>query len=99
MIDNKSAGLWRLPAKAIPARARPVIESSTMQRNIVIALTGSALALASYTYAQRSSEVPSWAPKPTTPTKYVPPHKPHTKLADVRAQHTGHKDWRQLVVD
>lgn len=47
--------------------------------------------------AQRSDIV--WAPKADELTKYTPPHKPHTKLADVKAAHAGEKSWRQLVVD
>ena len=39
-----------------------------------------------------------WAPKPA-PGKYVAPHKPHTKLADVKARHEGKPEWRELVVD
>lgn len=45
------------------------------------------------------AEEPSWAPKAVAPTKYTPPHKPHTKLADLRALHSGKKDWRHVVVD
>ena len=39
-----------------------------------------------------------WAPKPA-PTKYVAPHKPQTKLADLKARHEGKAEWRELVVD
>ncbi len=39
-----------------------------------------------------------WAPK-GAPGKYVPPHKPHNRLADLKAKHTGHSDWRELIVD
>jgi mannose-6-phosphate isomerase-like protein (cupin superfamily) len=60
---------------------------------------GAAIALVTLSYGQRRDEVPSWAPKPVEPTKYVPPHKPHTKLAQVRAAHAGQKDWSQVVVD
>ena len=38
------------------------------------------------------------APKPA-PSKYVAPHKPITKLADLRASHAAHKNWTQVVVD
>src|SRR5207249_10644901 len=39
-----------------------------------------------------------WAPK-GKPAQYRPPHKPHTKLADIKAKHGGKKAWRELVVD
>jgi len=39
-----------------------------------------------------------WAPK-GVPAKYAPPHKPHTKLADLKAKHAGKADWRELIVD
>ena len=38
-----------------------------------------------------------WAPKGQS--KYVPPHKPHTKLADLKAKHKGKTDWREVIVD
>src|SRR5262245_10341325 len=40
-----------------------------------------------------------WAPKPYKVPQYVPPHKPLTKLADVKAAHAGRKNWSQVVVD
>jgi mannose-6-phosphate isomerase-like protein (cupin superfamily) len=46
-----------------------------------------------------SQEAPSWAPKPKQQTKYVPPHKPHTRLADLKAKHKGEADWREMIVD
>jgi quercetin dioxygenase-like cupin family protein len=46
----------------------------------------------------RTTEKPSWAPKPVAMTKYVAPHKPHTKLADVKAKHKGEANWREQVV-
>jgi mannose-6-phosphate isomerase-like protein (cupin superfamily) len=45
------------------------------------------------------AEEPSWAPKAIATTKYTPPHKPHTKLADLRAKYKGQKSWRQVIVD
>src|SRR5499433_1924785 len=44
-------------------------------------------------------EQPSWAPKPKQPSKYVPPHKPHTKLADLKAKHKGQANWKEVIVD
>jgi mannose-6-phosphate isomerase-like protein (cupin superfamily) len=39
-----------------------------------------------------------WAPK-GEPASYSPPHRPHTKLSELRARHAGHKDWRELIVN
>ena len=39
-----------------------------------------------------------YAPK-GKPAQYNGPHKPHTKLADVKAAHAKAKSWRHLVVD
>jgi mannose-6-phosphate isomerase-like protein (cupin superfamily) len=39
-----------------------------------------------------------WAPK-GQPAVYKAPHKPHTKIKEVKAKHAGHADWRELVVD
>lgn len=69
-------------------------------RTVILAGAVSGL-LAAGAYAQRGGppEEPSWAPKPVVLPKYVPPHKPHTKLADVKARHKGQSDWREVVVD
>lgn len=40
-----------------------------------------------------------WAPKADVLPKYVAPHKPHTKLSEVKAKHVGHADWTELVVN
>jgi mannose-6-phosphate isomerase-like protein (cupin superfamily) len=39
-----------------------------------------------------------WAPKGKT-AQYTVPHKPHIKLADLRAKHAGKQEWRELIVD
>lgn len=44
-------------------------------------------------------EMPSWAPKPKARTPYTPPHKPHTKLSEVKALHKAQKSWSHQVVD
>ncbi len=41
----------------------------------------------------------AWSPKPAKPPAYTAPHRPHVKLAEVRARHTGQTRWRELVVD
>jgi mannose-6-phosphate isomerase-like protein (cupin superfamily) len=57
------------------------------------------LALITIEPSVSSQEAPSWAPKPKQQTKYVPPHKPHTRLADLKAKHKGETNWRELIVD
>jgi mannose-6-phosphate isomerase-like protein (cupin superfamily) len=47
-------------------------------------------------YAQGRGDT-LWAPK-YPPTKYVPPHKPITKIADLLAKHKGELAWREEVV-
>ena len=47
----------------------------------------------------RQKETPSWAPKKIAKTVWTAPHKPHTKISEVRTQHAGQKEWRHLVVD
>jgi len=62
------------------------------------ALAASAL-MCSVALAQRSAETPSWAPKPKELPSYVPPHRPHTRLADLRARHQGQAEWHEVLVD
>src|SRR3569833_2051002 len=38
------------------------------------------------------------SPKPTTPTPYVAPNKPHWKLSEILAAHKGQSDWVQPIV-
>ena len=38
-------------------------------------------------------------PKPTTPTPYVAPMRPLTRLADLKAKHYGRTSWSELVID
>jgi mannose-6-phosphate isomerase-like protein (cupin superfamily) len=47
---------------------------------------------------QAPGEEPSWAPK-YEPAPYPAGHRPHTKLADLRAKYKGKSDWREVVVD
>ncbi len=39
------------------------------------------------------------APKPLQLTKYTPPHKPHTKISEVKAKNAGKASWEEPVVD
>jgi mannose-6-phosphate isomerase-like protein (cupin superfamily) len=55
--------------------------------------------LACSLFAQAPVRSTVWAPKPDKTPHYISPHKPLTKLADVKAAHAGKANWRQLVVD
>lgn len=48
--------------------------------------------------AQQPKETPSWAPKYEA-AKYPPGHKPHTKLADLKAKYKGQANWREVIVN
>jgi len=39
-----------------------------------------------------------YAPK-GQPAIYTGPHRPHTKLSELKARHKGEKSWRELIVD
>lgn len=39
-----------------------------------------------------------WAPK-GEPGIYAAPHRPHTKLSDLKKKHSGKPDWREIIVD
>src|SRR5438067_8004840 len=41
---------------------------------------------------------PFWSAKPTSPTPYVAPNRPHWKLAEILAAHRGQSDWVQPIV-
>lgn len=61
-----------------------------------------AAAMVSLCFSQgrgRPSEEPSWAPKLVELPKYVSPHKPVTRLAEVKKKHAGEAEWREVVVD
>src|SRR6185312_11625189 len=38
------------------------------------------------------------SPKPTTPTPYTAPNRPHWKLSDILAMHKGSSSWVQPIV-
>src|SRR5262245_22251922 len=71
-------------------------------RRTLITATVLSIALLALPRMQRqvsSQEQPSWAPKPKQPSKYIPPHKPHTKLSDLKARHKGEANWKEVIVD
>jgi len=56
------------------------------------------LALSAQRESSRPTEAVSYAAKPTLLTSYTPPHKPHTRLTEVKAKHKGESEWSQWVV-
>jgi len=83
------------------ARGAALKEPTMKKRALITAtvLTGALLSLPLMQSQVSSQEQPSWAPKPKQPGKYVPPHKPHTKLADLKAKHNGRSDWKEVIVE
>jgi len=63
-----------------------------MRKLVLVFSLSVALAFAAGTAAQTL-----WAPKGES--RYAPPHKPHTKLADLKAKHAGQAAWREVIVD
>jgi mannose-6-phosphate isomerase-like protein (cupin superfamily) len=57
------------------------------------------LSLASLAFAQSPKQTVVWAPKPVKLAAYRPPHKPVTRIADLKAKHQGSASWREVVVD
>jgi mannose-6-phosphate isomerase-like protein (cupin superfamily) len=49
--------------------------------------------------AGQGRQITALAPKPAQLTAYTAPHKPHWKLSDVLALHTGKASWTQTIVD
>lgn len=67
-----------------------------MKTTLAVTLAGVA-ALLSLTAQDKGQLV--WAPKPAKLPGYVPPHRPHTRLAELQARHKGSTDWREVIVD
>lgn len=59
-----------------------------MRLTILVALLCAALLPAQEMYAPKGQ-----------PAVYTAPHKPHTKLSELKAKHAGQKQWRELIVD
>ena len=66
-----------------------------MRKTIALLTTTVAAVLFLTAFSAESQQL--WAPKGQS--KYVPPHKPHTKLADLKAKHKGKTGWREVIVD
>jgi mannose-6-phosphate isomerase-like protein (cupin superfamily) len=70
-----------------------VLESPSMRKPLILLMVSAILCLSlSPALSQQF-----WAPKGQS--AYLPPHKPHTKLADLKAKHQGKSEWRELIVD
>jgi len=65
---------------------------------IILLVAGSNWALSAQQRSGGPSEAVSFAPKPTKLTAYNPPHKPHTKLEEVKARHKGQAEWSEWVI-
>src|SRR5262249_28730102 len=80
-------------------------QAKTYVRRVVVIIWPAMKAVCALTlfvaalFAQAPVRSTLWAPKPDKTPKYIPPHKPLTKLADVRAAHAGKSNWNQVVVD
>ncbi|MEK7405851.1 MAG: cupin domain-containing protein [Acidobacteriota bacterium] len=73
-----------------------------MRTNRTSATLWAAIALALPVSAQpkpRGPEKPFWALKSVEAGKYSPPHRPLTRVADLKARHKGESNWREVVVD
>ncbi|MCI0524199.1 MAG: cupin domain-containing protein [Acidobacteria bacterium] len=73
------------------------MKQRTLITAVILAFVVFALPLAQQQVS--GQEKPSWAPKPKQPSKYIPPHKPHTKLADLKAKNKGKANWKEVIVD
>src|SRR5437764_6797148 len=45
------------------------------------------------------SQIQVWTPQPLKANPWIPPNKPITKLAELRAKHAGEQNWTETVVD
>lgn len=76
-----------------------------MRRSLTLSTCAVALAAVVSLYtaapAQRpqSQEEVSFAPKPIKLAAYTPPHKPRTRLAELKAKHKTAANWSELVVN
>lgn len=59
---------------------------------------------ASATFAQQGTAPPrpqpivAWSAQPSEPTPWIAPHKPHWKLSEVLAKHSGERSWQEVIV-
>jgi mannose-6-phosphate isomerase-like protein (cupin superfamily) len=57
-----------------------------------------ALAQTSSPPPQRPKPIVAWSAQPTEATQWVAPNKPHWKLSDVLAKHSGQRSWQEDIV-
>jgi len=68
-------------------------------KTTVLMTAATLLALTLSLHGQRQQEESLvWAPVPKTPTKWLAPNKPHTKLTELLAAHKGQASWREPIV-
>ena len=74
------------------------------RRRQMMAVALTALAIAGFlaprrgVRAQAPREVLAWAPMPTEPSQWIPPHRPHWKLSELLAKHQGQTNWTEKIV-
>ncbi len=64
----------------------------------LLAIFSSSLLVGAIAYVSAGAQDLVLAPK-AEPGAYLPPHKPISKWADLKAKHTGESSWRELIVD
>jgi mannose-6-phosphate isomerase-like protein (cupin superfamily) len=58
----------------------------------------------SATFAQQAASPPrpqpiiAWSAQPSEPTAWIAPNKPHWKLSEVLAKHSGQRSWQETIV-
>ncbi|HEY5757847.1 MAG TPA: cupin domain-containing protein [Steroidobacter sp.] len=76
----------------------------TFNRSLIQQLScvlASSLVCASTTLAQQTSRpqpILAWSAKPVQATPWTAPNKPHWKLSEVLAKHSGQRSWQQDIV-
>ena len=51
------------------------------------------------TEIQGQNQLLVWAPQPVQPNPWIPPNKPITRLAELRAKHAGEQNWTETIVN
>ncbi len=75
-----------------------MIEFAGVKTNSIAVFLLGLIAL-SFAYGQAARKPDDlWAPKPLDPVKYVPPHKPITRIKDLLAKHKGEASWQEDIV-
>ena len=71
---------------------------SILAVSFVVLLFGSAWVAGAQQRKREPAQPAGYVYKPLKPTGWTPPMKPFTRLADVKAQHKGEKEWSEWVV-